>query len=300
MILTSLINMLCIETYSPNWFDYVSLLVTVASIFGAYIIAEKVYTREKGDKRVEDISLQYSENELFKNNLNSIKTPISMQINAIQEYLDNQDFNMVFYPEIQVDFLQFISLKDIYRKYGFNNKEKIAEINKLMTNLYSLYDFRTSLRNEVRTYIDKYNNHEQKFFNYKSLLYIRYYELCYERNTGFKNEGGVKKWSFDKDDHFMIEYTPLVFETFDDKEVMENNVLKSREKLIEKFVVPLMQISIKYIPEDKNAIEIYDISNQVIASFEDMGIITGKHFETLKSFKESLETVDKKITKFLE
>ena len=292
--------MFFLETYSPNWFDYVSLLVTVASIFGAYIIAEKVYNREKGDKRVEDISLQYSENELFKNNLNSIKAPISKQINAIQEYLDNQDFNMVFYPEIQVDFLQFISLKDIYRKYGFNNKEKIAEINKLMTNLYSLYDFRTSLRSEVRTYIEKYNNHEQKFFNYKSLLYFRYYELCYERNTGINNQGDVKKWSFDKGDHFMIEYTQSVFDTYDDKEVMENYTLKSRDKLIEKFVIPLMQISAKHIPEDNNAIEINDISNQVIAAFGDMEIITKKHFATLKSFKESLEIINKKITKFLE
>lgn len=299
MIKINFITILLFQSTSPNWFDYVSLALTIASIFGAYLIAEKVYSREKSDKKVESISLQYSENKLFTNNLNSIKAPILKQIDAINGYLDKQDFNMIFYPEIQVDFLQFISLKDIYRKYGFNNNAKIAEINKLMTNLYSLYDFRESLRSEVRTYLEKYNNHEQKFFSYKSLLYTRYFELCNKRNTSFKNENGIKKWTFDKDDHFMKEYSKLVLDTFDDKDIMENNALKSRDKLIEKFVIPLMKISAKYVPEDYSAIEINDISNQVVAAYSDMEITTQKHFTTLKSYVESLETVINKITNFL-
>lgn len=45
----------------------------------------------------------------------------------------------------------------MYRKYLSNNKAKIGKINELMTSLYALYDFRESLRNESRTYIEKYN-----------------------------------------------------------------------------------------------------------------------------------------------
>lgn len=96
-----------------NWFEFISLLLTVASIFGAYWIAETVYSREKSDKKVEDISLLYSENELFKNNIKSIQKPIINQISAIDEYLTKMDFRMKFYAEIQVDFLQFVSIKDI-------------------------------------------------------------------------------------------------------------------------------------------------------------------------------------------
>ncbi|QXP63761.1 hypothetical protein [Polaribacter sp. HaHaR_3_91] len=300
MIFTSLINIFSIETYNPNWFDYVSLFLTVGSIIGTYLIAEKVYNREKGDKRVEDISLQYSENELFKNNLESIKSPILKQIGAINEYIERQDSKMKFYPEIQVDFLQFISLKDIYKKYGFNNKEKIEEINKLMTNLYSLYDFRESLRSEVRTYLEKYNYHEQKFYNYRSLLYTRYFELCNMRNTSFNIENGIKKWTFDGNDHFMGEYSKLVLETYSNNEVMENNALISRRKLIKKFVFPLVEISAKYVPEDYNAIEINEVSNQVVHAFQDMEIITEKHFKVLKSYVKSLESVNGKINEFLE
>jgi hypothetical protein len=300
MIKLSLIICIFLQSTSPNWFDYLSLALTIASILGAYLIAEKVYSREKVDKKIEDISLQYSENELFTHNLNSIKSPISKQIDAINEYLDKQDFIMNYYPEIQVDFLQFISLKDIYRKNGFNNKEKIEEINKLMTHLYSLYDFRESLRSEVRTYLDKYNFHEQKFYNYRLLLYTRYFELCNKRNTSFINENGIKKWTFDANDHFMGEYSKLVLDAFNDNDIMENNALKSREKLIEKFVVPLIEISAKYIPEDYNAIEINDVSNQVVAAFRDMEILTDKHFKTLKSYVKSLESVNMKINRFLE
>ncbi|WP_437395377.1 hypothetical protein [Flagellimonas lutimaris] len=290
---------LLFQTTSPNWFDFLSLAVTVLSILGAYWIAENVYSREKGDKKVEDISLQYSENELFKNNLKSILQPISNQIDAIESYLGKKDFKMKFYPEIQVDFLQFVSIKDIYRKHGFNDKEKIQDINKLMTSLYSLYDFRESLRSEIRTYIEKYNYHEEKFYSYRLLLYTRYFELCNKRSIDIKFEDGIKKWSFNAEDKFMTDYSKLTLDAFHDEEIMSNNVLINRNKLIEKFVEPLSVISAKYIPEDYNAIEINEISNEVIAAFQDMEYITSKHFEVLNGFIESLNIVKEKINSFL-
>lgn len=283
----------------PNWFDFISLLVTVASIFGAYWIAETVYSREKSDKKVEDISIIYSENELFKNNIKSIQKPITNQIAAIDEYLTKMDFRMKFYAEIQVDFLQFVSIKDIYRKYGFNNKTKIEEINQLMTSLYTLYDFRESLRSEIRTYIEKYNYHEQKFYSYRLLLYTKYFQLCNERSMEISFENGIKRWSFDVYDKFMAEYSELTLKTFQDEEVMVENTLISRDKLTEKFIKPLNSISAKYVPEDYNAIEINQISNEVVHAFDDMEHITKKHFKVLEGYKSSLKDVNEKIESFI-
>lgn len=283
----------------PSWFDYISLLVTVGSIFGAYFIAETVYSREKNDKKIEDISIIYSENELFINNLKSLQTPIKNQISAIDEYLTKKDFRMKLYAEIQVDFLQFINIKDIYRKYGFNNKTKVEKINELMTSLYALYDFRESLRSEIRTYIEKYNYHEDKFYSYRFLLYTKYFQLCNERSMDMSFKSGIKRWSFDKNDKFMIEYSELTFSVFKDEEVMIENNLISRTKLIEKFIKPLRLISAKYVPEDYNAIEINQVSNEVIHAYNDMEHITENHFKVLEGYKSSLIDVNEKIDLFI-
>ena len=286
-------------SYTPNWFEYTSLLVTVGTIIGAYKIAEHVYDREKADKKVENISLQFSENELFKNNLESLIKPIKSQIEAIDNYLKSDDLKLKFYPEIQVDFLQFVNIKEIYKRNDLNDKKKIEEINKLMTNLYTLYDFRTSLRDEVRTYIEKYNYHERKFYLYRQLFYGKFFELSNSRANGYKMDKGIKKWSFDPKDNFMQEYSKLRMETFDDKEVIDNDGIKDRKKLIEKFIVPLAEKANNYIPEDYNAIEVNDISNEVNAAFIDMEEITGKHKNAMKGYKNSLETVLEKIESFL-
>ncbi len=288
-----------ILTYSPNWFEYVSLIVTVITIWGAYKIAEYVYDREKNDKKVDDISLRFSENELFKNNLESLVEPIKSQIESINNYLDRDDLKLKFYPEIQVDFLQFVSIKEIFKKNDLHNKKNISRVNRLMTNLYTLYDFRTSLRDEVRTYIEKYNYHERKFYLYRQLLYGKFFELSNVRNTGFKMDKGIKKWGFDPKDTFMQEYSKLRIETFEDPEVIENGGVKDRQKLNEKFVNPLAEIASKYIPEDYNAIEINDISNEVNAAFIDMEEITSKHKRAMAGYKDSLETVLEKIEEYL-
>jgi len=167
-----------------------------------------------------------------------------------------------------------------------------------MTSLYSLYDFRESLRNEVRTYIEKYNYHEQKFYNYRNLMYTKYFELCNSRAEEIVSENGIKKWAFNQNDNFMSEYSGLRNTTFDDKEIIENNGLNSRELMIERFIKPLVEISSKYIPEDYNAIEINEISNDVLAAFIYMKHVTDKHFIAIKSHIKSLEKVNAQMKSF--
>lgn len=298
MQLTILLHHNTFLDFTPNWFDWLTLLLTIASILGAYFVAESVYKREQKDKKKETQELQNSENQLLKNNLEEIKKPILKQIESLNEYIEKNDFRLSFYSEIQVDFLQFISVKEIYRKHNFQNKENVEIINRLMTSLYSLYDFRGSLRSEVRTYIEKYNYHEQKFYKYRTLLYTKYFELCNSRANSIVNENGIKKWSFNTDDKFMAEYSKLRNVTFQDEEVIYNNGLKDRKLLIERFVKPLIETSQKYIPEDYNAIEITDIANEVFSSFTDMEHVTGKHMNAIKGHIDLLKSVNDKINEF--
>lgn len=298
MTLTIFLHHNKIFDFTPNWFDWLTLLLTIASIVGAYLVSESVYKREQKNKKKENKELENSENELLKNNLEEIKRPILKQIESLNEYMEKQDFRLSFYSEIQVDFLQFISVKDIYKKYDFHNKENIKVINRLFTSLYSLYDFRGSLRSEVRTYIEKYNYHEQLFYKYRSLLYTKYFELCNSRAESIINETGIKKFSFNTKDKFMAEYTQLRGKTFADNEIIDNNGLKDRKLLIERFVKPLIDISAKYIPEDYNAIEINEVSNQVLSAFNDMEHVTEKHMNAIQGHIDSLNSVTEKINEF--
>lgn len=298
MQLTILLHHNKIFDFTPNWFDWLTLLLTIASIIGAYLVAESVYKREHTDKKKENKELENSQNELLKNNLEEIKKPISKQIDSLKEYIEKKDFRLSFYSEIQVDFLQFISVKDIYKKHDFENKENIKIINRLFTSLYSLYDFRGSLRSEVRTYIEKYNYHEQMFYKYRGLLYTKYFELINLRAENIINESGIKKFSFNDKDKFMTEYTQLRVKTFTDNEIIDKNGLKDRNLLIARFVTPLINIASKYIPEDNNAIEISEISNQVLSAFNDMEHVTEKHMNAIQGHIDSLKSVNEKINEF--
>ncbi len=140
---------------TPNWFDWFSLIsslvISATSIFLAFYLAERIYKKEKTDRNTEDLNIQNSEVQLFKNSLTELNSAIEKQIIDLQSYIDNKDFKLIFHSAIQVDFLQFINVKYLYKNAGFNNIEAISNINNLMTSLYTLYDFRESLRDEVIT-----------------------------------------------------------------------------------------------------------------------------------------------------
>lgn len=288
---------------TPNWFDWFSLIssliISGASIFLAFYLAENIYKKEKLDRNIEDIEIQNCEVELFKNSITELDTAIEKQIIDLQSYIDSQDFKLVFHPDIQVDFLQFIDVKYLYKKVGFTNVKSIKKINNLMTSLYTLYDFRESLRDEVRTYIKKYNYHESKFYFYRQLLYTKYFSICHDRAEEIIVEGGVKKWKFKDDDTFMLRYTDLIQNTSRDTSIIDDNGLKDRGKLNNEFIIPLIKIAFEYVPEDLAAIEINDIGNQVNSAYADMELITEKHFNVTETYLLNLKTISSKIKEYL-
>ncbi len=286
--------------FAPNWFDWFSVVVAILTIWGGYLIATAIYSKEKRDKTSEEKELLVSEVNLFKNSLKQLSISVENQIESLKEYLERKDFKIKFNQGVQTDFLHFINVKYLYKVIGVKNQKEIEQINKLLSSLYTLSDIRASLRDDLRTYIRKYNFHEDKFYSYRKLFYTKYFELCNLRGLDAKFDKGIKKWKFRDDDFFMKRYTEKRLDVFQDTEVIKDNELKDRKKLIEKFIIPLSQICTDYIPEDYHAIEIYDIANEVNSAHSDMDHVTQAHFEAVNSYLNILEDINIKISGYLQ
>lgn len=291
------------ESIVPGWFDWFSLVITVfvsiISIYGGYKIATVIYNREKKDRKKEDEKLDLAEFNLFKNSLIQLKEAIDNQNKDILDYIQKKDFLLIFHQNVNVDFLQFVNAKKIYLILGVENKDAIEQINDLLKRLYLLYDFRTSLRDEVRTYIKRYNELEKEFYLYRDLLYFEYYGLSNNRAISIKIENERKMWNFKPDDKFMQDYTELIMQTLNNKSIIENNELISRENLNSKFVIEISKISSKYIPEDVDAIHINNLSNKVNAAFINLQKITSSHFKAMESYSKNLKITAEKIETFI-
>jgi len=288
----------------PSWFDWFSLisslLVSGVSIFFAFKLAEKVYQKEKSDKILEDLEIQNSEVQIFKKSLIELNDSIEKQIINLQKYNSNRDFRLLLHVDIKVDFLQFIDIKHLYRRIGFSNTEAIKKVNNLMAMLYALYDFRESLTDEFRTYIKKYNYHESKFYQYRQLLYTKYFSICHNRaEVELSGDGNTKKWKFRADDEFIIRYSELIDKISNDDSIIDGTGLKDRSKLNNEFVIPLNAIAYKYVPEDLDAIEVNDIGNDVNSAFIDMEYVTKIHFDVINVYLHNLRGVSVKIKEFL-
>jgi hypothetical protein len=290
--------MIILCTYTPTWFDWLSVGLTIASIIGAFIIAQLIYNRGVRSKEKEEKKLIDTENILFNNNIVSLKESISSQIQYLSEYEDSKNFRLVLQTGIQINFLNYIDIKNIYKKYGFDNNNSLQVINSLLTHLYSISNFIESLRSELATYIEKYNSFENKFYLYRNLLYTLFYSLCNKRAQNIEEELHGKKIQFSPDDIFMSEYSELLNSTFNNPHIIGANGLKSRKLLVEQFIVPLINISYKYIPQDNDAIEINDIANSVLSAFNDMENLEAKHFNTIASYKNVLVGINEQIDSF--
>lgn len=288
---------------SPSWFDWFNLLTTslisILSIIGGFWIATKIYSKGRIDKEREEKEIQNLEVKLFKNSLIELSTAIENQIGYLKNYLEKQDFSLTSITGIHSDFLKFINIKYLYKDTGIGKKEEIEKINRLMSSLYTLNDFRISLRHEFRSYLNKYHFHEDKFYSYRKLLYSKYFELCNQRGINFIIKQGVKEWQFSDDDKFMIDYSILRNRIFQDANIISQNSLVNRSELVKKFVVPLIDNSKKFIPEDYNAIEVNDIAIEINSAYMNMEHLTNSHFDVIKSYLSILENIKTEIEEYL-
>ena len=282
------------ENVSPNWFDWFSLFlqitITAGSIYFAYYLGERIYKRDRKNKFEEEKLNVKSENDLFKNNLIELNKNILVQIRFLNEYITNKDFRLKLTPALQVNFLQFLNLKSLYTQ----GNDNIERINNLLSSLYSIEKITNSLSKELNTYISKFNVQENKFYGYRLAYYKKFFEYSNLRAVEMIIENGIKKWKYAEQDIFMNEYAKLRNETIGNADGTAN-----RKFVDENFLKPLIDLANKYIPEDYNAIEIHDISNEAHSAYQNMENLTSIHFKAIESHLRILEDTKDEIEAYL-
>ncbi|WP_055448544.1 hypothetical protein [Lacinutrix mariniflava] len=286
-------------SFSQNWFDILSLVLTLLSLWLAFWLGERGYRRDKKDKIKEEKELINSEIKLFKNNLKQLLKAIDGQLKGLKKYQNDKNFSLEFHANVQVDFLKFIDVKHVYEYFGFKNKETIDKVNKLFSNLFALNDFRDSLRDSVRTYISRYTDFEKGFYLYRKLMYKMMHEIANERAIDIRPEVGGYQINFGTN-QFAQQFFRLNQSVLNHPDLQDANGMVIRPKLIELFIMPAIELSKQFIPANHDAIQVSDVANEVNSSWINMEVVTKAHFNEIDAHIDTLEKVKEKINEFLE
>lgn len=286
---------------SPSWFDWLSLavnlVVSVVSIWGGFKIAKYIFLKEQKKNEHDEKKIQDFQSKLFKVSLTQLNKSVEEQINNLKKY--KQDgITLTTGQGVNSGFLEFIDIRYLYQDIGINNQTKIEEANKLLSALYAINDVRSELKEEARSFLQKYWFHEEKFYSYRKLLYTKHHELCNKRAVKMRKVNSMTELAFGDNDKFMPRYSDLVNETFKDSQIVTKKGL-DRKNLVERFIHPLIHLADDFIPDDVDAIEIGDIANVVHAAWIDMNRVESNHFEIIESYIVVLQDIRDKSKPFL-
>lgn len=275
---------------SPNWFDWLSLAVSVLSIIIAYLWGQYIYKKEKEDRQDEETKNIESEKELFNENISILRNDIEKQIESLNNYIDQKDFVIKLNPNIKIDFLKFINIKSLYKD---NNRNKV---NTLLSALYSISDFYIFLTRERDEHQKHYKDDERVFQeNYREVFYTQNYLLHNKRIEEVIEENGKINIAYHKDDKFMPEFQKIVNDF--EKNITNENGTADRDKIMEE-LKKIMTITVQYIPFDYDAIMVNIIANKASAAYINMKNRKDVHFRTIKSLITTLESVNNAIDNY--
>lgn len=278
------------ETETPNWFNWLSLVFNILSIWFAYWLGERTYKRDKVDKQKEEAINIQSEKELFNENISILRNDIEKQIESLNNYIDQKDFVIKLNPNIKIDFLKFINIKSLYKD---NNKNKV---NTLLSALYSISDFYIFLTRERDEHQKHYKDDERVFQeNYREVFYTQNYLLHNKRIEEVIEENGKINIAYHKDDKFMPEFRKIVNDF--EKNITNENGTADRDKIMEE-LKKIMKITIQYIPFDYDAIMVNIIANKASAAYTNMKHRKDVHFRTIKSLITTLKKVNDTIDNY--
>ena len=284
--------------FSQNWFDVLTLVLTILSLWFAYYLGEKGYKRDKKDKIKEHKQLIETEVKLFKINLEQLQTEINKQLAALVVYKTEQNFSLKYYPNLQVDFLKFINPKYIYENIGFQNADEINEFNELLSSLYGINDTRQSIKDSLRNYILRYSEFEKGFYLYRKLMYKMMHEIVNRNiNDIVQGEGGFHI-NFGTNE-FARQFFQLNQSVLENPALIDANGNVIRPKLMEIFILPIIELCKPFIPINPDAIEAADVANEVHSSWINMEQVTKAHFNEIDGHIAILENVRDEITEYL-
>lgn len=284
-------------SFTQNWFDIASLLLALFGLWLAYKLGERGYRRDKEDKDKEQKQLSNSEVRLFKNNLEQLNKTIDKQLKALVKYKDVQNFSLEFHQEVQVDFLKYVNVRHVYEQYGYKDTATLDEINELFAALFALNDFRSSLRDSLRTYITRYRDFEKSFYLYRKLMYRTMHEIANRRAIHLIQENGGVQINFGEN-YFAREYFHLVQSVLSNPELQDEDGIVIRSQLIDLFIKPAIELSKQYIPANEDAIQVTDMANEVHSAWINMETVTEAHFREIDGHIDTLERVKEQIDIF--
>lgn len=285
-------------SFSQNWFDILSLVLTILSLWLAFWLGERGYRRDKKDKVKEEQKLVNSEIKLFKNNLEQLSIAVDKQHAALKKYKADKTYSLEFRADVQVDFLKFVNIKHVYEHFGFDNQKVIDKINELFTSLFAMNDFRHSLRDSVRNYITRHSDFEKGFYLYRKLMYKMTHEIANKKAIDLVKDKEGFRINFGNND-FAREFFRLNQEALKNPELLNEDNIVIRPKLIELFIMPAINLSKQYIPEDEDAIQVSDVANEVNSSWINMEVVTTAHFNEIDGHIATLEEVKEQINMFV-
>lgn len=276
---------------SAEWFDWLSMGLNIATLIFTYNIAHRIYSKEKKDRNIDEKKAIEIEYELLKLNLSLLNTEIKKQILGLTTYLDGSSKYLGYNSLMQIKFIDGISLVNIYKQIGVENTEEINKINELIANLYSLNDFKENLRYELQNYNNRVTSNEKNLFKYRDLLYSFYFKLANER----KISGDNSSYKFSPNDKFMIQYSDLIKVVQTNPLIFDKNELINRDLFIEKFIRPLMALSVDFILIEKEAIKVNSKANIVFEAYSNLTTFETQHEKMIGELKLQLEKVQKLI-----
>lgn len=274
---------------SPNWFDWLSLAVSVLSIIIAYLWGRFIYKKEKEDRQNEELENIKSEKDLFENHLCMLKYEIEEQLKDLKKYVYEKGFRIKVNPNIQIDFLNFVNIKSLYKD---NDRNKV---NNLLSALYGLSHFYNLLKREVDD-CNKYYNQEEKIFkeNYQEVFYIQIDILSNKHLEEIQIDEDGKLIGFKLNTPFMNKYKGIT-EKFNDYVYIREEIDNSRvaDKLNE-----IMSITGEYIPYNIDATMVNVYANRAYFAYVNMENRRKQHFEVINTFLETLEYANKEIENY--
>ncbi len=281
----------------PNWFDYLSLIITILGVvFGvlsAYLVARYTYNKEKryAEKTRKEISEQQC--LFFVENLKRLDDNLTKQIEELRKCREKDIFRLSVINGITSTFLQGIDLSNLFEWFDVQDKSRI---NKLLFDIYGLEDFKQSLQQRYLEFNRKYNYYERQFKVYREILYYNYFKLVNLRAENIEQQKEKVSYSFYDTDSFMYKYAQIR-KNYLEKQGKENT---DRELLVQEFLLPLIEAASEYVPSDVFAIEVHNTANESNSAYVDMLATVDVLKRELKAQEDTLVEINKDIKFLLE
>lgn len=105
---------------SPNWFDWLTLILTIVSLGIAFLISWYIYHREKIDREIDKLALENAEVMLFNSMISDLEKWTGDQLLKLEQHrYNNNHFSLKLDTSLNIDLLRWNPLLKILQRQLF-------------------------------------------------------------------------------------------------------------------------------------------------------------------------------------